>query len=66
MDELNEIEELLKEGSEIKSKKLVNRMVYSMPEEWLEIITDNNFKFSQFAKMAIREKIEEIIKKDIK
>ena len=61
MDDLNEIENILNK-TEQTSQETTKRMVYSIPKEWLDFITDHDYKFSQFAKMAIRSKIEEIVK----
>jgi len=58
--DLQEVKQILEDTAKGKT---VNRIVYSIPEEWLVILKKNNIKFSSFAKDAISEKIKKI--KDI-
>jgi hypothetical protein len=42
---------------ETKGKKTKNILIYNVPLEWQEVIKDNGFSFSNFAKVAIKEKL---------
>jgi hypothetical protein len=35
-----------------------NMMVYKIPTEWIEILKNNGFSFSTYAKLAIQEKMK--------
>ena len=43
-----------KKSNEKKSK---NILIYNVPTEWQKIIKNNGFTFSNFAKVAIKEKL---------
>jgi hypothetical protein len=41
-----------------KERKTKNILIYNVPSEWIEILKDNGFSFSSYAKMAILEKMK--------
>lgn len=47
----------LQETASKKERAIVNRQVYNIPVEWINILKTNNISFSSFAKIAIREKL---------
>ena len=41
-----------------KEQKTKNRVIYNIPVEWLDILKQQGFSFSSYAKIAILEKMK--------